>query len=89
MKISKRELLIGVGLGFVTYLTVSKISKNAEKNSSNNFKNSEKVIVNPTEIDCHNCSWNWKVKDGGNDLFICHQCFYDNSKFYKFTDLNT
>jgi hypothetical protein len=45
------------------------------------------VIVNPTEIECHNCHWHWKVKDGGDDLFICHKCNYDNSKFYKFEGL--
>jgi len=82
MKISKGELLIALGLGFVTYLTVSRISKNAAKNSANNFKNSEKVIVNPTDIDCHNCNWEWPVNQGGKDLFICHKCYYDNSKFY-------
>jgi 8-oxo-dGTP pyrophosphatase MutT (NUDIX family) len=45
------------------------------------------VIVNPTEIECHNCHWHWKVKDGGDDLFICHKCNYDNSKFYEFKGL--
>ena len=45
------------------------------------------IIINPTEIECHNCHWEWKVKDGGNDLFICHKCNYDNSKFYKFEGL--
>ena len=35
-------------------------------------------------IKCRNprCNWSWKVKDGGNDLFVCHKCFTDNSKFY-------
>ena len=85
----KQEILIGIFLGFITYLTVSSISKNVKNNSVNRFKHSENIILNPTEIDCHNCPWNWKVKDGGNDLFICHKCNYDNSRFYKFTDLNT
>ena len=42
------------------------------------------VIINPTEINCHRCHWHWKVKDGGYDLFICHNCNYDNTKYYKF-----
>ena len=50
------------------------------------FNDSFKIIINPTEIECHNCHWHWKVKDGGDDLFICHKCYYDNSKFYKFED---
>ena len=30
------------------------------------------------EIVCDNCGWNWKIVDGGDDLFICHKCGYDN-----------
>jgi 8-oxo-dGTP pyrophosphatase MutT (NUDIX family) len=51
------------------------------------FKKGGQVIINPTEIECHKCHWNWKVKDGGDDLFICHKCNYDNTKFYKFEGL--
>jgi hypothetical protein len=35
------------------------------------------------KIVCQNCGWSWNVKDGGDDLFICHKCNYDNSKFYN------
>ena len=28
-----------------------------------------------------------KLKDGGDDLFICHKCYTDNSKYYKFEGL--
>lgn len=45
------------------------------------------IIINPTEIECHKCHWKWPVKEGGNDLFICHKCNTDNSKFYKFEGL--
>ena len=31
------------------------------------------------EIVCDNCGWNWKIVDGGDDLFICHKCGYDNN----------
>jgi hypothetical protein len=44
-----------------------------------------KIINNPSEINCHNCNWKWKVKDGGDDLFICHKCYSDNSMFYTFS----
>ena len=30
-------------------------------------------------IVCDNCGWTWKIKDGGNDLFICHKCGHDNT----------
>lgn len=51
------------------------------------FDDGGEIIINPTEIECHKCHWHWKVKDGGDDLFICHKCNYDNTKFYKFEGL--
>jgi hypothetical protein len=30
-------------------------------------------------IVCDNCEWTWKIKDGGNDLYICHKCGHDNT----------
>ena len=35
-------------------------------------------------IVCQNCGWSWKVKDGGNDLYVCHKCGYDNTNDYLF-----
>jgi hypothetical protein len=34
-------------------------------------------------IKCKNpkCDWSWNKKDGGDDLYICHKCYTDNSKF--------
>jgi hypothetical protein len=47
------------------------------------------------EIVCQKCGWHWKVKDGGDDLYVCHKCYSDNSRFYlkkeqfsKFVDVN-
>jgi GNAT superfamily N-acetyltransferase len=36
-------------------------------------------------IECHNpkCDWSWDIKDGGDDLYICHKCFTDNEKYYE------
>lgn len=34
------------------------------------------------KIVCKNCGWSWKVKDGGDDLYVCHKCNADNSNFY-------
>ena len=53
----------------------------------NRFSDGGEIIINPTEIECHTCHWKWKVKDGGDDLFICHKCYTDNTKFYKFEGL--
>jgi hypothetical protein len=30
-------------------------------------------------IVCDSCGWTWKIKDGGDDLFICHKCGHDNT----------
>jgi 8-oxo-dGTP pyrophosphatase MutT (NUDIX family) len=57
------------------------------KNPDIRFEDGGEIIINPTEIECHKCHWHWKVKDGGDDLFICHKCNYDNTKFYEFKGL--
>ena len=31
------------------------------------------------KIQCDNCDWNWNIKDGGDDLYICHKCWHDNT----------
>lgn len=46
------------------------------------FIKSNDLKVNKDEIVCQNCGWHWKVKDGGDDLYVCHECNTDNSKFY-------
>lgn len=35
------------------------------------------------KIVCQNCGWSWKVKDGGDDLYICHKCGFDNESAYS------
>ena len=30
------------------------------------------------KIKCDECGWSWGIKDGGNDLFMCHKCGHDN-----------
>lgn len=29
-------------------------------------------------IECDECDHNWKIEDGGDDLYICHMCGNDN-----------
>jgi hypothetical protein len=38
----------------------------------------EKIVGN--KIECDNCNWSWDIKDGGDDLFICHKCGHNNEK---------
>lgn len=30
-------------------------------------------------IECDNCGWSWPIKDGGDDLYVCHKCGHDNT----------
>ena len=38
-----------------------------------------KELVTATEVICDNCGWEWKIADGGKDLYICHKCGHDNT----------
>ena len=31
------------------------------------------------KIECDKCGWDWKIEDGGDDLYICHKCGNDNT----------
>ena len=35
--------------------------------------------VTEDSVTCDSCGWDWKIKDGGNDLYICHKCNHDNT----------
>jgi len=41
--------------------------------------NSVNEIVTDTEVICDNCGWEWPIADGGDDLYICHKCGYNNN----------
>jgi hypothetical protein len=38
--------------------------------------------IDNERIDCQKCDWSWKVADGGDDLYVCHKCGYDNEPYY-------
>ena len=52
-------------------------------NSKNNIiailPNTVNEIVTDTKVICDNCDWEWKIADGGDDLYICHKCGHDNN----------
>jgi len=37
----------------------------------------EKIVGN--KIVCDKCGWNWKISEGGDNLYICHKCGNDNT----------
>jgi hypothetical protein len=44
-----------------------------------NWTDSLNEAIVGDRIVCDNCGWNWPIKDGGDDLFICHKCGHDNN----------
>ena len=36
-------------------------------------------VVTDDKVICDNCNWSWNIKDGGDDLYICHKCGHDNN----------
>ena len=58
------------------------IEREAYEKGNITFRNwtdtlTEGVLGN--KIVCDNCGWSWKIKDGGDDLYICHKCGHDNT----------
>ena len=35
------------------------------------------------EIVCPNCDWSWQRSEGGDDLFTCHKCGFDNETYHS------
>ena len=40
-------------------------------------QNNEQVSVN--RVTCSDCGWNWKIQEGGKDVYLCHECGHDNT----------
>ncbi len=54
------------------------------KENPNYYKILRKIKLSKGgEIVCRKCSWSWLEKDGGNDMYVCHKCGFDNENFYK------
>lgn len=34
--------------------------------------------ITDSKIHCDNCNWSWNIVDGGDDLYVCHKCGYNN-----------
>jgi len=63
-----------------------KLTVEARESSQRSINNSYKKLgIAPKnenllgkKINCINCGWEWEVSKGGSDLYICHNCGYDN-----------
>jgi len=36
--------------------------------------------INSNSVTCDECGWFWKLSEGGDDPYVCHQCGHDNEK---------
>jgi hypothetical protein len=36
--------------------------------------------INSNSVTCDECNWSWKLSEGGNDPYVCHQCGHNNKK---------
>jgi hypothetical protein len=48
-------------------------------NANFDFINQFEYLFANDMVKCENCGWQWNLKDGGNDPYVCHKCGYDNS----------
>ena len=49
----------------------------AEKQLTAIHLNKEAVIKG--RVFCNSCNWNWKISEGGKDVYLCHKCGHDNT----------
>jgi hypothetical protein len=61
---------------------LDKLEQEANLKGTMTFRNwtdslNEAIVGN--KVVCDNCGWNWKITDGGDDLYICHKCGHDNT----------
>ena len=40
------------------------------------------INLGAEEIVCPNCDWSWQRSEGGDDLFTCHKCGFDNETYH-------
>ena len=51
-----------------------------------NWTDTIKEAVVGDKIECDNCGWSWDIKDGGDDLYMCHKCGHDNEPINESKD---
>jgi hypothetical protein len=64
------------------FKTKPQIAENTPNNIVVSLNESKKIVseeIQGDSIICDNCGWTWKIKDGGDDLYICHKCGHDNT----------
>ena len=76
---------------FVTYPTIPEWHKDWLKHLISYVETgtSANVIFEAEEIVCPNCDWSWQRSEGGDDLFTCHKCGFDNETYHSEDDYDS
>jgi hypothetical protein len=56
---------------------VKKLKSKLDGDGSEEYQPIDEKVVDGKVI-CDNCNWEWEMKDGGDDMYLCHKCGYDN-----------
>ena len=84
-----REEVLGILTDLKDKIVSEILANNIEGFLTNYFVTEE---IKDKKIICDKCGWSWDIKDGGDDLFICHKCRHNNSTLKESntkTDINT
>ena len=84
-----REEVLGILTDLKDKIVSEILANNIEGFLTNYFVTEE---IKDKKIICDKCGWSWDIKDGGDDLFICHKCGHNNSTLKESntkTDINT
>jgi hypothetical protein len=79
----KYLFLVGISVAAI-YLLLRKKTKTEQTDIYLNLvgkgDSNERIV-------CGRCRWSWKVKDGGDDLYMCHRCGCNNSPNKAYSNL--
>ena len=56
---------------------VKKLKSKLDGDGSEEYQPIDEKVVDGKVI-CDNCNWEWEMKDGGDDMYLCHKCGHDN-----------
>ena len=76
---------------FVTYPTIPEWHKDWLKHLISYVETgtAANVTFAAEEIVCPNCYWSWQRSEGGDDVFTCHKCGFDNETYHSEDDYDS
>jgi hypothetical protein len=79
--IEKKKYLAKFYLDGIGTIVDFRASNYDDKNDNIDFEKGGEL---KKDIECYNCGWEWNKKDSEKfDMYVCHNCGFDNSSLYK------